>query len=1603
MSMNKRAIAFLLTIVMIVGFIPFYASAEESPEFVNYGAAIGNTAVFDTEYWSNFLVFDNPKEFVYDGDDNDWDNDAYWIYSETDDEVPDVTGEDLFVVSNYYWDPETTALWYQLKAAPGHELPEKMQEYPWAFQDFTDPEMMVGDALIIFDDAENFIYIGDPSSPTSSAIEGGLELSMSDHVKLSCATTLQGKVAYQWQILVDDMWVDILGENDAQINVTAAMLFSALDGDRAELRCVTRVGSRELIGEEFSIELIPDEIEEESGLISEDEITSGSAISKSKLSDSGKLRAAFSNFVGLFRSGSDPDEGVAPAAIGDIHYITVRYLFTNDVEAANPYVAQVSEGDAFTQYIPSPTVLGYLPYYEGEQLDGLQIDETNITEDKTYTVIYQPTNVEYKIDVYFQNVHDDNYEFIETRTMTGLTGTLVPHDTTLNFEGMHELLHATPEIAANGSTRLEVRFNRNYYLFDFELDGGTGIYPIYGRYGADLASHIGMPIRPGFIFRGWDEITATHPNGDGVADPIPATVPAGDMTFKALWQEKETAEVRIAFWGQNPNPDPGTTDKYSYSYLESQTIVVDSWSTVSYQAGGNICGIEEHSHNNSCQKVCGEEEHVHSASCYELDCDVENHTHVKGCYPNVGNEYSGNGYWDSNEPWGAPSNPKNGEVYKSNYSNNKYVYLVLNGNGRWYQYDGTANSGTVISSTCGKEHVHTDYTGSCYRFICELDEHVHDESCYVGCVPHTHGDTCRITPFEGYSTAKWTLVYPEGEPTSVTAVPDDTAVLNVYFDRTEYTMTFKATGNNGKTLGTITDKWGADIRQRFQDISKANTFLWSKSSDGGSPWTSFIDVMPVLDGSDDTYSDTYYANTSTSNNTQTATYYGQTLDGGYEVIFTSSIKYKNNLTVSKEEFVEIEGYIFNDPKSTDTGKNYNGATFYYDRAGYRLEFFSGTAMVREETMLFEESFGKFNSYVPPLPSEYKPGSRYFAGWYLNPELTNGPITLSDTIMPAGNMTLYAKWEPILHTVNIYKEKFSDGTFGDATNLVQGNIKVLNGQKVFDQMHDMDKLIPDNEPYTFLGWFYMDDDVERRWDFENSIVEGDTNIYAKWSSEVLIPYTVRFIVQNGDGTVTQIADPIESSSLAGSTVTFEAKVGNELYSGYRQGYFPLTTSNSLTMDINCKETGMSYDFIYVAKDKVPYTVRYVDKEGNELHEPKVVENNTYAVVTEKFVPIEDYIPDASQKTLVLEGGDDAENVITFVYTQDNTQGIYTVAHYIQNEDGTEYRVYSPPTDKFDKVGTVIKVAPLTINGFTYDHALVNDVTAGLTDGTVNGTVAKSGLEIELYYTRNKYPYKIQYKDSSTGDVLKAPDIITPGDYYGRNIQVQTIPAIDDYNYESSTTCVIAIEEDLANPVHNILTVYYTEKSVRIDYVIIPPTDVDPEDCGTVVPEFSNVKVNSSMGASSLATAKEGFLFDGWYEDEACTVLVTDNANLSLVKPSGGWTTKTYYAKFVPGTGDLTITRSNASDSSQVFVYSVKNNETSEIIYVSITGNGSVTIVDLPLAEYTVTQENDWSWRYSDASKTVDHNNMNGTVVMMNKASGTDQWLNGNSEVEVNKRR
>ena len=1395
---------------------------------------------------------------------------------------------------------------------------------------------------------------------SDGALAETVQLEKSEKTELT-AVAETGSGNYQWQIHVsDDVWANIVGTNGNTLELSYGLVANALDNDAAEIRCkLTNDVGNVSYSNIVTVQIQPDSVRSAAAASS----AAGTVISEAQpvgepVIVPADTPAGFSAPAPV----SDPASADDPAPVSDppaedtpaTYNVVINYLFVDGTPAADPYTANLAAGSNFSATVTFPTVQGYLPYVNDVRQDSIELNYSAIDQDDTYNVVYKPTNVDYTVIHYQQNLNDDNYTEAKRETKQGLTNSTVP-EVAKKYDGFYALLYEKPTIAADGSTVVEVYYDRYYYLMNFNLDGGYGVEPIYARYGAPI-SDVGTPTKAGYSFSGWSLDGTT-------VGSLPETMPAENHTYKAVWKADNTAKVTVVFWGEN-------ADDEEYSYIKSAQVNVKPGTEFTYnESGALICALEEHTHSlDKCYTLtCTQEVHTHSESCYT--CGKSSHTHDKSCYAGVGSA--------SSAGLGAPNNPSNGYVARKAWSyDGKVIYI----NGTWYKYTGNTRTGNIAPTTCGKTegtHTHTDDCLGCGK-----TEHTHsvENGCYkltCGETEHTHTSDCYMNG-AGLDSNLWKFVKSD----TVTVAADGSSVVNVYYDRTEKTLTFKYNYNkwNGyQRTETITAKWGSNISEQYKKIAKnAGSTFWSAENNGEGPYTNYFGVMPQA-------SATYYNRGSTGDE-GTMTYWGQDLNGEYTVKLFE-VTGVGGYTVTDEDRYEFEGFTYH--HGTSNGSSCRGATFYYTRNSYNLTFNDGYNDVKTETVKYEAPLNTYSSYGPKVPSAYEPGSVAFGGWYLNPECTGVEYKLNEHKMPADNVLLYAKWVPVIHTVSFYLDQ---NALDAGTKLgTHPDVKVSHGSKL-----DPTPAKPENGSYTFVGWFYLENGVEKAFDPANMPVTKDLQLYGKWSSNVLKQYTIYYKIQ---GTDTEIADPTTGSGLAGITKTFDAKGGTDLYTDYQEGYFPVAKSHSLTIDIE-NEANNSYTFWYVQKEAVPYTVKYLNKEtGEPVATEKTVSDNRKAVVTETFVPVSGMLPDAYQKRLVVSAEEGAVNEIIFYYTEDTTHAYYKITHYTENlgtdaqgkPTWTEYASSQAVGD----IGQTYTADPMTIPGFTYDSTVAGTVASGkLTD---------KGLELKLYYTRNSYPYQVRYLEQGTGKQLADPENGT-----GKYGQVISESAIDIENYDAvaptSQTLNIRIEEGTEAKL-NIITFYYKEKEATINYQV-----VGPDGCGTVTPDSETLKVLSGTAQGSTATANKNFRFVGWYKDEGCTQAVDDawvaESKLTPGKtknygtneaPVMGYEAATYYAKFEYDVADLTITKQGweSIDENQSFLFDVTGpDKYSKRVVVN--GNDSVTIKGLKIGTYTVTEVTNWSWRYTtSSSQNITLQPAVPNKVIFVNARSNDKWLGGDA--------
>lgn len=672
------------------------------------------------------------------------------------------------------------------------------------------------------------------------------------------------------------------------------------------------------------------------------------------------------------------------------------------------------------------------------------------------------------------------------------------------------------------------------------------------------------------------------------------------------------------------------------------------------------------------------------------------------------------------------------------------------------------------------------------------------------------------------------------EQTTVAA--DGSSVLNVYYDRKEFTLTFKYDYHSGflgigegyKKTGTITAKWGADIGSRFLAMNAAaKGSLWSTEYSGAGPWTSFLQIMPEENR-------TYYCR-NTSNTAQSAYYYTEGLDGKYVLKHTVVAYSGSNLTITAEDFYSMEGFTYDhgtdgdgNPLPSNPGKagKWNGAKFYYKRNSYNLVFISNNTEVKTSKVKFEAALGTSGgeSFAPSYPSNFEPNAFKFAGWYQDPEGVK-PVDWNAK-MPAASVTVYAKWAPKNHTVKAYLTK---EVVGEGEPIYTNHVP--HGTAVTNTPAD-----PKNGSYVFVGWFYEENGVEKAFDFSMPVVK-DLNLYAKWSSNTLVTYTIYY--KSGD---TEIAEPTTGSALAGTTLTFDAKTGTDLNAGYQSGYFPKTGSHSMVMDI---EGNNEFTFVYVEMAKVGYTVRYLDKATGEpvvvngVPTPDKTGETSDAIITEKFKVITGYMPDSYQKRLVLSA-DAKENVITFWYTKDELHAPVQIVHWIQNIAGEGYTEYQSSTNLNGEIGQTYTGTPLTIPGFTYNEKKSN----------ASGELTAEGLELNLYYDRNMYDYVVKHVDADDNSVIKEEAVQQAR--FGAQVYGTVDKTLEGYmpieNQDETKTLIIG------TGTNEIVFMYY--KCYYIGHV----------QSGSL----NNTDTIRLTGSPENLTARvpQGYLYGGAFTNEAC---------------------------------------------------------------------------------------------------------------------------------------
>ena len=643
---------------------------------------------------------------------------------------------------------------------------------------------------------------------------------------------------------------------------------------------------------------------------------------------------------------------------------------------------------------------------------------------------------------------------------------------------------------------------------------------------------------------------------------------------------------------------------------------------------------------------------------------------------------------------------------------------------------------------------------------------------------------------------------------TVTINADGSSVLNVYFSRNSYKLTFKEEDgrySSGKVITTIEAKYDSDIAYvwesgivKQQYLDKGYVFKSSVTQ----KYYSFLQKMPNQDitmTATHWYGSTYYIyyyleilpgqdtsglTTTTSGNKTYYLYHTTTLHGS-----DLSLTYD-------EDYFPITGFKQRDSRVPSFDWRWSNssiiyeASLYYLRSSFNLAL-NNYGVETKEAVPYETDISAKGAQ-PARPASFSENA-VFKGWYEVPvdQITDStlPFDFTGKTMPAKDLVLFAYWveQPVTLTVQV-------PTLGGytASNYEVAIGTVISGVDVFK---DAEAKIAEAGK-TVLKWVYEDGtavDV-------NSAIGSDTTVKAVLEGEV---YNLTYVT----GTDAAITDEnsYEYEALA------QVKDGSGLKSGKQ--VFAYWTD----------ETG-----------KVYYPGSYVTMTGNKTLTAHYVDPSVKVTLT-----YHSNFDTDQTKTIDAVPNNDKVSVMDYDATGMTTRPGYEFKGW-KDANGVEYAAGSEA--RLDNVGSNDLYAvweAIDVNykvEFYYQDANGNylpapnktDVRQGKTDSTVSvtdvdkadkengkyvydggaanvesGVVAANGsLVLKLYFKLNQASYTVRYLWNDTEEQV-ANDKVVP-DMTVSQTYTESPITVDGCTPVSSDSKSVTIVPDSSN---NVITFYY----------------------------------------------------------------------------------------------------------------------------------------------------------------------------------------------------
>lgn len=637
---------------------------------------------------------------------------------------------------------------------------------------------------------------------------------------------------------------------------------------------------------------------------------------------------------------------------------------------------------------------------------------------------------------------------------------------------------------------------------------------------------------------------------------------------------------------------------------------------------------------------------------------------------------------------------------------------------------------------------------------------------------------------------------------SATIRADGSSVLNVYFSRNSYKLTFKEKDRlfiSGKVITTIEAKYDSDIAYVWESgkvkerLDAGYVFESSVTGD----YYSFLQKMPnqnitmtATQWSGSTYYVYYYLEILPGQDTSGLT---TTTNGNktYYLYHTTTLQGSDLSLTYAEDYFPITGFTQRDSRvpSFDSRE----ASLYYLRSSFNLTL-NNYGVETKEAVPYETDISAKGAQ-PARPAGFSENA-VFKGWYEVPvgQITDStqPFNFNGKTMPAKDLVLFAYWveQPVTLTVQV-------PTLGGytASNYEVAIGTVISGVDVFK---DAEAKIAAADK-TVLKWVYEDGtavDV-------NSAIGSDTTVKAVLEGEV---YTLTYVT----GTDAAITDEnrYEYEALAQVKDGSELKSGDKVFACWTDEtgkvYYPgsyVTMTGNKTLTANYVDPSVKVTLTYHSNFDTDQT-KTIDAVPNN-DKVSVMDYDATGMTTRPGYEFKGWADTADADTANYPAGSEARldnngsNDLYAVWEASDVN--YKVEFYYQNTDGKYPTSANSSETRQGKTDSTVSVTDVDKadkeNGkYVYDGDAVN-VESGVV--TANGS-----LVLKLYFKLNQASCTVRYLWNGTDEKV-ADDKVVPNMTVSQTCTESPI-TVDGCTPVSSDSKSVTIVPDSSK---NVITFYY----------------------------------------------------------------------------------------------------------------------------------------------------------------------------------------------------